>query len=58
MIVNLVINKFENKYRSYPQLTRIHNQLRMSIVNTPENYLSNIERKHYISKVHTHLVNS
>ena len=44
-IVNLISNKFENNNNSKCQLNHHHNSLLMSIVDTPENDASNIDRK-------------
>ena len=51
MIVKLVINKGKNKDNTYPQLIRLHNSLLMSIFDTSENYLSNVEGRYDIRKV-------
>ena len=58
MIVNLGSNKVENKNNSSPQLTHPQNSLIMSIVDTPEKYLSNVEGKSDMRKVRTSSVKS
>ena len=45
MIVNSVSKKCEDNKNSTCQLNPLHNQLLMSIVDTPENYLSKVDRK-------------
>ena len=53
MIVNLGSNKGKNNESSYCQLTHLHNSLLISIIDTSENYLSNVDRKYDMRKVHT-----
>ena len=55
MIVDLGSKNNEN---TSPQLTRLHNLLLMSIVDTTENYLSNVYRKYKMIKLRTSSVNS
>ena len=57
MIVNFGIKKDENNDNSLHKLTRIHNSSRMSIIDTHKKYLSNIDGKHDMRKVHTYSVN-
>ena len=42
---NLISKKIYNSYNSSPQLSRLHNSLLMSIVETPKKYLYNVEVK-------------
>ena len=58
MIVNLVSKKEENNDTSSCQLTCIKNSLLMSIVDTPEKDLSNVDQKYYTRKVRTSSVKS
>ena len=58
MIVNLGSNKCENDNKSTCQLSCIYNSLLMSIVDTPEKDLSNIDWKSYMIKVRTSSVKS
>ena len=58
MIIKLVSKNCENNYTSSWQLTCEVNSLLTSIVETPKNYLSNIDRKYDIRKVCTSSVNS
>ena len=53
MIVNLGIWEGENNNSSSPQLSRIQNSLIMSIFDTPEKYLYNVEGKYDTRKVRT-----
>ena len=53
MIVNLGSKTGENNYNSSPQLTHLHNSLLMSIIDTPEKDLSNIDRISDMRKVLT-----
>ena len=53
MIVNLGSKKGKNNNNHSPQLTRIHNSLLITIVDTHENYLSNIEGKYDMTQVRT-----
>ena len=57
MIVNLGSKKGKNNNNHSPQLTRIHNSLLITIVDTHENYLSNIEGKYDMTQVRTSSVN-
>ena len=45
LIVNLVSKKCENNNNSTCQLNHLHNSLLMSIVDTPEKDISNVDRK-------------
>ena len=56
-IFNLSSNKGKNNNNSCPQLTHLHNLLLMSIVRTPEKYLSNVDGKYDMIKVRTSSVN-
>ena len=56
MIVNLGSKKGKNSNQSYTQLTRIKHSLLMSIIKTPENYLSKVEWKSDKRKARTSLV--
>ena len=58
MIFNLGSKKFEHNNNSTCQLNHIQNSLLMSIVDTPEKYLTNVDSKSDIRKVRTHSVNS
>ena len=58
MIVNLVSKKGEINDNSSPQLTCIHNSLLMIIVDTPDCFKSNIDRKSDMRKVRKSSVNS
>ena len=58
MIVNLGSKKDKNNDNYYLKLTHIQNSLLMSIVNTPEKYLSYVDKKYYIRKVCTSSVKS
>ena len=58
MDVNLGSKKCENNDTSICQLTRRHNSLLVSIVNTTDKYLSNIDRKLDRKKVRTSSVKS
>ena len=49
--LKLVNNKGENNDNSSPQLTHLQNSLLMNIVDTPEKYLSNVDRKSDMRKV-------
>ena len=57
MIVNLGSKKGQNKDASC-QITHLQNSLLISIVDTPENYLSNVDRKSDMIKVRTSSVKS
>ena len=57
-IVNLGSKKCENNYTSSFKLTYQNNQLLMSIVDTTEKDLSNVDRRYDIRKVSTSLVKS
>ena len=58
IIVNLCSKKCEDNNNSIFQLNHPQNLLLMSIVDTPENYLSNFHRKLYKIKIHTSSINS
>ena len=58
IIVNWGSKKGENKVKSYPQLTCLHNSLLMSIFDTPEKGLSNVDGKSDMIKVCTSSVKS
>ena len=58
MIVNLGSKNFYNNDNWYPQLSRLQNSLLMSIVDTPEKGLSNVEGKYDTRKVCTSSVKS
>ena len=53
MIVNLGSKTGENNYNSSPQLTHLHNSILMSIIDTPEKDLSNVDRISDMRKVLT-----
>ena len=56
--INLGSKKGKNNKNSLPQLTRLQNYLLMSVVDTPEKDLSNVDGKYYMRKVITSSVNS
>ena len=58
MIVNLVSKRVYNDENSSPRLSCLHSSLIISIVDTPENYLSRGEVKYVTSKVNTYSVKS
>ena len=58
IIVNLIYNKCKNKNNSTGHLNHIQKLLLMSIVDTPENDVSNVDRKFYRRKVRTSLIKS
>ena len=58
MVVDLGSKKGESNYNCSSQLTRLHNSLLVSFVNTIETYLSNVDRKSGMKKLHTSLVQS
>ena len=58
MIFNLGSKKGENNSNSTCQLRRLHNLLLMSIVDTPENYLPNVDHKSDMRKVRTSSIKS
>ena len=58
MIVNLGINICKNSNNFTCQLSRLQNFSLMSIFNTPENDLSNVDCKSYMRKVRKYSVNS
>ena len=51
MVVNLVSKKLENNETFLCQLTRLQEALLMSITNTPENGLSNVDRESEMRKL-------
>ena len=51
-IVNLSNKKCKNNNKSTGHLNQIHKSLLMSIVNTPEKYVSNICKKHIIENTY------
>ena len=53
MTVNLGINKYKNNNTYNFQVTLLNNSLLISIFDTPENYLSNVDRKYDMRKVRT-----
>ena len=57
MIVNLSHIKFENNKNSTGHLNNIHKLLLMSIIGTPENKVSNFDRKVDNKKISTSLIN-
>ena len=57
-VVNLGSNKCENNNKSTFEFSCLQNSLLMSIVETPEKYLSNVDRKLDMIKVRTSSVNS
>ena len=57
MIVNLGRKKGKNSNQSSPQLTRLKHSSLMSIIKTPEKYLSNVECKSDRWKARTSSVN-
>ena len=57
IIVNLINNKFENNNNSTGHLNHIHKLLLMNIVDTPENKVSNFDRKVDNKKISTSLIN-
>ena len=57
-IFNLGSKKFENNINSTFQLSHLQNSLLVSIVGTPEKYLSNVDRKSYMIKVRKSSLNS
>ena len=58
MVVNFSSNKGKNNDNSSNQINRLHNSLIISIVNTPEKYLSNFDGKSDTIKVSAYSVNS
>ena len=56
MIANLVSKKCEYNNNSTCQLNHPHNSLLMSIVDTPENNVSNVDRKLDKRKIHTYSI--
>ena len=58
IIVNLGSNKSKNNDNPSFQLTRLQNSLLMSIFDTPEKYLSNVEVEYDTRKVRTSSLNS
>ena len=58
IIINLGSKKGENNNNSKCQLNRLHNFLLMSIFDTPENDLPNVDRKLDMIKVRTCSVKS
>ena len=58
IVVNLGSKKFENNNNSTWQLNNIQNLLLMSIVDNPENYISNVDRKLDERKVRTSSIKS
>ena len=57
-IVNLSNKKCKNNNNSTGHLNHIHKSLLMSLVDTPEKDVSNVDRKLYKKKVHTSSINS
>ena len=57
-IVNLGNRKFKNNNNSTCQLSRLHNSLFISILDTPEKYISNIDRKIDNIKIRTSSIKS
>ena len=53
IIVNLGSKRGKNNYNSSPQITRPHILLLMSIFDTPEKDLSNVDSKYDMRKVRT-----
>ena len=51
-VVNLGINKGKNNDKSSYQITRLHNSLPMSIVDTPEKDLSYVDKKFDMIRVY------
>ena len=58
MIANLGSKKGKNNINSYSQLARLNNSLLMSIIDTPDKSLFNVEGKYDMRKVCTSSVNS
>ena len=58
IVVNLVSKKCENNNNSTCQINRLQNFLLMSIVDTPERDLSNVDSKSDMIKVRTSSVKS
>ena len=58
MVVNLGSKKCENNNNSTCQLSRLQNSLLISISDTPENDLSNVDSEMRHEKVRTFLANS
>ena len=58
MIFSLGSKKVKNPDTSYFQLTRLKNSLLISIVDTPEKDLFNVDQKSYMRKLRTSSVNS
>ena len=58
MVVNVGSKETKNKDNSSPQLTDIENSLRMSIFDTPEKDLSNVNGKYDMIKLRTSSVKS
>ena len=58
IIVNLSKQKFKNNNKPLGHLNQIQKSLLMSIFDTPEKYVSNVDRKSDKRKIHTSLINS
>ena len=58
MIVNLINKKCKNNNKSTGHLNQIQISLLMSIFDTPEKYVSNVDRQSYKRKMHTLLIKS